>query len=494
MQSACAIETVPKADEKENVDLDNFKVMDWLRSPDERRVGVKIVECPSEKKVHVQWPAYADNEENRWIFFAELCSAHDYWLRELRKKSPKALRRIYVAPMAKERARLIGTCLLDLCREKGFLPLTQSLRVYITNQAHAFAEKRWKAARTVQLRPFRSGPHVWAARRTLPHISEEELHTWSTLEREDYQDRADFEATIAPRLTFTSRRPSLCATYADLAAQVKPGERKTDVTNHKEVARSENGEAICVTDQFGVQRILTGSTMERDSWSVTVVEAKYSKPVRFTSRDGNVVYSDTERETLFEPVTVEHVGNLKPVTGVQDLVPEITPTTALLTDHEKKRREKLGLRDETDVPTAPTVPNRIRVKTEQHTYEPNACVGTLGFNALRTILYNKVRMGNGSFTIGEKTYPTADYRISKDKIDVTSYVGMRGQLASPYLNAIASKLSYLQRVSPEANDCNTLLEKRLPWLLANIDAFDETRPARSPAAQHLREQAIAEAV
>lgn len=488
MQSACAIETVEKVDTSEKVDLDNFNVMDWLRSPDERRVGAKIVEWPSEKKVHVEWPAYADNEENRWIFFAELCSAHEYWLRELRKKTPKDLRRVYVAPLAKERARLIGTCLLDLCREKRLLPLTPSHRAYVSRQAHAFAKKRWKAARNVPPRP---GPHVWAARRTLPHISEEELHTWPTLEQEDYQDRADFEATIAPRPTF--RRPSLCTTYADLAAQVKPGERKTDVTNHKEVARSENGEAICVTDQFGVQRTLTGSNMKRDGWSVTVVEAKYSKPVRFTSRNGNVIYSDTERETLFEPVAVEQVSGLKPVTGVQDLVSEITPTTALLTDPEKKRRERLGLRDETNVPTAPTVPNRIRVRMGQHTYEPNACVGTLDFNALRTILYNKVRMGNGSFTIGEKTYPTADYRISKDKIDVTSYVGMRGQLVSPTLNAIASKLSYLQRVSSEANDYNTLLEKRLPWLLANIDAFDETRPARSPEAQHLREQAIVEA-
>jgi len=44
MQSACAIETVEKVDTSEKVDLDNFKVMDWLRSPDERRVGLELYE------------------------------------------------------------------------------------------------------------------------------------------------------------------------------------------------------------------------------------------------------------------------------------------------------------------------------------------------------------------------------------------------------------------------------------------------------------------
>jgi hypothetical protein len=75
-------------------------------------------------------------------------------------------------------------------------------------------------------------------------------------------------------------------------------------------------------------------------------------------------------------------------------------------------------------------------------------------------------------------------------------VGMRGQLTWPCLNAVASKLAYLQRVSPDTNDYASILQKRLPWLLANIDtlaAENGTSHARSPTAQRLRERVIAEA-
>jgi hypothetical protein len=497
MQSACATEKVEKSivDKKENVDLDDLNLIEWLRSPNEKRIGAAIVEWPSEKRLQVNWPAYADTEENHWTFFAELIGAHEYWLREIRKKHPKQLRRAYVAPLAKERVRLIGTCLLSLCRENGFLPLTPSLRAYINGKAHAVARKKQKALTPAQPR-LRA--RVWAARRKTLPVSGQELRTWPALSPEDYLERAELEASNIPWLSPLVRREhrGVAATFSDLAALLKPGERKTDIGNYREVVRSSDGATITATDRFGVQKTYTRSTLKRDGWSIEAITVKYSRPVRFTTREGNIVYSDSERETLFQPIAVQHFDGSKPVESIADIIPEIVPTAALLTDPEKKRRERLGVVDETDIPTAPAIPNRIRVKTGRQTYEPNTCVGMLSPYAWRNILYHKVRLYGDTFTIEGKNYRIAHFRISKEKLNVSRFVNMRGQLAWPCLNAVASKLAYLQRVSPQTNDYTNVLEKRLPLLLANIDTLsseNSTWQGRSPATQHLREQVIAEA-
>lgn len=498
MQPACSIDNVEKSivGKLENVDLDDFNVVEWLRSPDEKRIGAAIVEWPSKKKVHVNWPAYVDNEEDHWAFFAELIGAHEHWLREVRKKSPKDLRRTYVAPLAKERLRLIGTCLLDLCREKGFLPLTPSIRTYIRSQAaRAAARKKQKILKPAQPHPR---GRVWAARRRLPALCGQELRTWPALTPEDYLERAELEATNIPWLSPPLRREHLGAAviFSDLAALLKPGERKTAIGNYREATRSSDGATITVTDRFGVQRTFTRNTTERDGWSIEAIAVKYSRPVRFTTRDGNIIYSDSELETLFQPVAVEHFDGSKPVESMADIVPEIAPTATLLTDPEKKRRSILGLADENQIPTAAAIPNRIRVRTGRRIYEPNTCVGMLSPYAWRNILYHKVRVYEDAFTIEGKNYRVADFRVSKEKLNIAGYVGIRGQLTWPYLNAVASKLAYLQRVSPDTNDYASILQKRLPWLLANIDtlaAENGTSHTRSPTAQQLRERVMAEA-
>lgn len=316
----------------------------------------------------------------------------------------------------------------------------------------------------------------------------QELRTWDPLEVEDYQERTELEGSVSPQ------RPKvkyfgLCATFTGLASEVKPGEKKqiSSCGHYTEATRSNDGNTIALTSKFGIQKTLIRTITQRDGQVVTTVAAKYSRPVRFTGRDGAVTYSDTEQETLFHFVdgtedSVECASMSNAVEGASDLLSTIAPETTLLTDREKKRRAERG--DQWDAPTAPTVPNRIRVKAGDVKHEPNSCIGILTISAWRSVLYHKVRINphEQTFTIEEKTYPIAQFRVSTKAPAITQCVGMRGQLTGPYLAKVAGKVAYLQRVSPDRNTFNTILTERLPWLLANIDiAMDES--TISPVAQ-----------
>ena len=482
MQSACAIQTVDEkeVDEVENVD---FRLVEWLCNPSEKPLrAVTIVEYPHAKKVHVDWRPYA-SEADEWTFFARVIDAHEYWLREVRRKNPKELRRSYVAAGAKDRVRVIGACLLELCRKHRFLPLTPAARDCIRRKASSFSKK---AQPPVAMSKPVSRTSVWAARRNTPRLDIQELHEWDPLTVDDYQERMDLEASRIPWCTSPQspqvKHLGLCATFAGLTSEVKPGEktRVSSCGHYTEAARSNDGNTIVLTSKFGIQKTLIRSITQRDGQVVTTVVAKYSRPVRFTGRDGAVTYSDTEQETIFHLVddtesAIEYTSGSNAVEGVSDLLQTIAPETTLLTDIEKKRRAERG--DQREAPTAPTVPNRIRVKAGEAKHEPNSCVGILTTSAWRSILYHKVRINprEQTFTIEGKTYPIAQFRVSTKAPAITQCVGMRGQLTWPYLTRIAGKVAYLQRASPDRNTFNTILTERLPWLLANIDtAMDES--------------------
>jgi len=507
MQSACVIENVEKktVDEEEDVD---FHTLDWLTSPTEKPLRATIVEWRGQSAVidgenirtvpngktmiHVKLSTYAPSKKDEWIFLARLIHAYDYWLGEVRKKHPKELRRAYVAAEAKERLRIIGACLLDFCRQHKLLPLDSLSRSYAKRQA-ASAEKK----DVVKPKQLERRPGVWAARRRTPRLSAQELRTWEPATLEDYQERAELETSKIPWCSPPQvGHVGLCAIFADLMSRVKAGERtQVSYGNYKEIVRSNDGNTIVVTDKSGLQKTLTRGVMERDGWSVTTVEAKYSRPVRFTARNGTVTYNDTEREMTFRPIAAdvnvtEYAHSSKPVKAVSDLLSNIAPTTTLLTETEERRQARLGR--EVDPPTAPTVPNGIRVRAGENTYEPNSCLGVLTPSAWRSILHHKVRMNQDgkTFTIRGKTYRIVQFRVHARKVgdkyetttlDVTKYTGMRGQLAWPYLAAVANKLAYLQRVSPETSTFDNVLEKRLPWLLSNIDMLvDETAAQTAP--------------
>ena len=528
MQSACTIENVEKkeaVDEMKNVDFDNFQLTEWLRSPTEKTLCATIVEYPSEKTIHVDWKPHA-SEADEWTFFARLVDAHEYWLREIRRKHPKDLQRSYVAAGAKDRVRIIGTCLLDLCRKHKFLPLTMTARNCIRRKAARLSKK---TKRSVSAPRLESKTNVWATRRFLPHLSTQELHTWEPLTVDDYQDFStqelhtwepltaddyqDFSAqelhTCDPltvddyqermeaetkQISSTSparpqaKYPDLHETFEGVISQVKPGEKKQigSCGHYTEAARSNDGNTVILTSgpnsgKFNIQKTLSRSTIKRDGWTIITVEAKYSRPVRFTSRDGTVRYSDVERETVFhladeETIIVNH-NDPKTAQTMNDLLSNVAPTTILLTNREKMRLQaRMG--DTAEAPTAPTVPNRISVRAGENTYKPNSCLGILTIDAWRTNLYHQVRIDpdRETFTIREKTYPIAQFRILTTTLDTTKFVGFRGRLTGPCLRTIASKLAYLQRLSPDTNTFDNLLEKQLPWLLGNIDGFTDEHP------------------
>lgn len=508
MQSACTIENVEKkeaVDEMKNVDFDNFQLTEWLCSPTEKTLCATIVEYPSEKTIHVDWKPYA-SEADEWAFFARLVDAHEYWLREVRRKHPKDLQRSYVAAGAKDRVRVIGACLLDLCRQYKFLPLTMTARDCIRRKAARLSKK---TERPVSAPRPESRTNVWAARRSLPHLSTQELHTWEPLTVDDYQDFSTQELHTWESLTADdyqermeaetnqisstsparpqAKYPDLHETFEGVISQVKPGEKKQisyfAFGGYTEAARSNDGNTVILTSgsnssKFNIQKTLSRSTIKRNGWAIITVEAKYSRPVRFTSRDGTVRYSDVERETVFHPadegtIIVNH-NDPKTAQTMNDLLSNIAPTTTLLTNREKMRLQaRMG--DAAEAPTAPTVPNRISIRAGENTYKPNSCLGILTIDAWRTNLYHQVRIDpdRETFTIREKTYPIAQFRILTTTLDTTKFVRFRGRLTGPCLRTIASKLAYLQRLSPDTNTFDNILEKQLPWLLGNIDGFTD---------------------
>jgi hypothetical protein len=515
MQAACATQVVEKIDDVDEVKNVDFRLVEWLCNPTEKPVRATIVEYPAEKQIFID---ISPSQADEWNFFARLIDAHEHWLREIRRKHPKELRRCYVAAEAKDRVRVIGTCLLELCRQHKLLPLTPDIKKYVRRKADGFSKR---TQRHVTTTIATSRANIWAERRkascpsmqelrtwnplevedyqerttleqsiikwrtppqrqTLPQLTAQELRTWEPLEIDDYQERTTLEQSRIPFCPPPQNRPvkhlGLCAAFADLASVVKSGEnaRVSDYGHYTEATRSKDGNTIVLTSKFGLQKTLTRTTVQRAEQFTTTVMAKYSHPVRFTGRDGVVTYGDTEQETTVrfdqnEESTVEDAGRSGVGEAAREMLSAIAPETTLLTAHEQKRRAERG--DQREIPIAPTVPNRIRVKTAGNKYEPNSCVGILTPTAWRSILYHKVRINprEQTFTIEEKTYPISQFRVSENPSTIAEWVGVQGRLAWPYIAAIAKRVAYLQRASPDRNTFDTILTERLPWLLANID-------------------------
>lgn len=515
MQAACTTQVVEKTDDVNGVENVDFRLVEWLCNPTEKPIRATIVEYPAEKQILID---ISPSQADEWNFFARLIDAHEHWLREIRRKHPKELRRCYVAAEAKDRVRVIGTCLLELCRQHQLLPLTSDVRNYVKRKADGFSKKTQRHAITTVAA---SRASIWAERRKVPSLSMQELRTWIPLEPDDYQERTLLEQDRIPWATPPQNQPpsqlttqelqtweplevddyqermvleqsripfctspqnrpvkhlGLCAAFADLASVVKPGKsaQVSRYGHYTEAARSNDGNTIVLTSKFGLLKTLTKTTVQRADQFTTTVMAKYSHPVRFTGRDGVVTYADTEQETTVrfdqnEENTVEDAGRSGVGEAAREMLSAIAPETTLLTAHEQKRRAERG--DQREIPTASTVPNRIRVKTAGNKYEPNSCVGILTPTAWRSILYHKVRINprEQTFTIEEKTYPISQFRVSENPSTIAEWVGVQGRLAWPYIAAIAKRVAYLQRASPDRNTFDTILTERLPWLLANID-------------------------
>ncbi len=237
--------------------------------------------------------------------------------------------------------------------------------------------------------------------------------------------------------------------FAALVAQVPPGE--TRFVNRETVRRSPDGNSIEARyATISKWRILKQTVTETDAATVKVVEAKFSK----YSRDDGKIGESYEKETTIcfkeSPAPGNNAATLKTATILHNRMP-------------------------------PSIEPRLDRWAWQ--------------DFLRQFV--RVNPDTMRFTVGNREYQIDQYRFREmaRREPIVHCLGMRGQIGEPYLSEIAAKLAYLHRSKHDAS-FESIIEDSLPWLIGNIDYFndydeEETRPSKPmPKFQGLRATTI----
>jgi hypothetical protein len=224
----------------------------------------------------------------------------------------------------------------------------------------------------------------------------------------------------------------------------------------------------------------------------------YSRWAEYFHKLSSSGYPESRSEDGSETIQVRPSGRLevlkRTVTDRDDAAVTVIEATYSRSDGSETWEK------ETTIRFKATEPERVRPMILDRPLPPRQeqCLTTWAWT---DFLRNFIRINPDTmrFRIGQKEYVIDQYRFKEmaNQHRVIRCIGLRNQLSEPYLVEIARKLAYLQRCDSE-NTFEVLVEDRLPWILGNIDylvAYDEAEPrqARSSVAQHLREQAIAEA-
>lgn len=224
-----------------------------------------------------------------------------------------------------------------------------------------------------------------------------------------------------------------CSNWAEqftgLAAQVPPGE--TRFVNRETVTRSPDGNTIETRyATVGKWRVLKHTVTETDVTIVKIVEAKFSK----YSRDDGKIGESYEKETTIsfkatanEGVRQYRSGAFAPLLSKDNLPPQVEP-----------RLDRWAW-----------------------------------YDFLRQFV--RVNPDTMRFTIGNREYQIDQYRFREmaRRGQIVQCLGIRGQVAEPYISQLAEKLAYLHRTKQYAT-FETIIEESLPWLIGNLDYFDDS--------------------
>ncbi len=222
--------------------------------------------------------------------------------------------------------------------------------------------------------------------------------------------------------------------FGELASKVPCGETRVfDGVHH---SRSPDGG--CIETRYattGKWRILKQTVTESDAATVRVLEARFSKYFS----DGSIGESqETETTICFKQTvgeTVRHPTNTAPLSH---MAPRIEPRLDKWAWHDFLRQ------------------------------------------------FVRVNPDTMRFTIGKREYQIDKFRFREmaKRGPIVNCLGMRGQVAEPYLNKLAEKLAYLHRSKKDAS-FESIIEDSLPWLIGNVDYFtddetESTTPPRTP--------------
>ena len=403
-----------------------------------------------------------------------------YWLRELKRIPAKHLRKAWVAPVAKENLASVAAKLSATLVANSFLPYTAP-SAYELTLAKIVARQESKAALRAPSRAVESIVKRGGQRSQLPVAL--------------YSDWLEM--------------------YDSILSQLPDGGK---FETRKSIVRCNQDRSMSVTyKDTGLTKTLMRTLSFQRGCVVATVEVKYSRPVRFTTRQGEVVYGDVEREQTFIPST-----------SLAKRPPEYAAYASSLDAQLQEAEAEFEKEKPDSLPSLLEKPRQSQSGLSAKMWY-DFLAGFVRVDLLSPVndrMQIKVRgrpLQNGSpvtFSIGNKTYAIEDYRFrSVDARDFGKYLSLRGHLADSLLWAVAGKLAFLQRL--KGKSFGAILDETLPWLLANLDTFGEatlaappytrttvtlrapTAPAlivtstpstRSPTAQRLRNQVLEETV
>ncbi len=404
------------------------------------------------------------------------------WLGEVKKIPAKHLRKAWVAPEAKEKLAAVGAKLSATLVANNLLPYSlPSARELVFAKIVALQSSK------APLRAVTGKANSIARRGGQP--------------------------AQRPRLPVALYSDWL-EMYDSISSQLPSGGQ---FETRKSVVRCNPDRSSSVTyKDTGLTKTLTRTLSFQGGSVVATVEVKYSRPVRFRTRDGEVVYRDTEREQTFLPPASLTKRPPEYTAYAQSLSAQLEQAEAefkkgkndslsALLDRPRKSQGGLSAKMWYDflagfvrLDLLTPVNDRMRIKVRGKLLE-NDCPLT--------------------FRIGNKAYAIEEYRFRPVAAkDFSKYLSLRGHPADPLLWALAGKLAFLQRLKGKSFEA--ILDETLPWLLANLDTFGEVTLAappytgttvavmaptmaapvlksapsvRSPIAERLREQTIREA-
>jgi len=467
-----------------------FVLTEWVMDPNEHS-AFRIVEWPALHKFAIDWPGVEEvTELQRKKTLAKLLAAYDHWMAVIKRKAPKELLKTHVAPEAKEKLRVIGAALKEEYGDE-IRPLTQERRKTLNEQLI----REILNAKTAAMKP---------ARQTKPRPP---AKMWQPRQRP-----MNWHPPV--------EEPLLKVIFLDLSGRVKPGETIVSTVERQQatLTRSSDGNSITVKfNNSGLEKLYTQQTVldKKEGWARFHTIVKCSKPVLRVMTNGVVSYQDYRNEYAATPIVPEN------------------PQTPLETQLETKPIDDLNRILSTEDPRELQIHAQFKVGNARYENKGFAIANTtpgLDWKEWRDVLYTKVKIVNNGKIVEIEDIPNAvnKFRMhmqgtptgtknpdgterlgppyTPTGVDLTTCVGIRGQLSEPWLTWVAKKLAYLQYVNNQKHSYTTIMTEELPIILAHLDRIPEgdlfpntqrtgqaMNHTRSPEAQQLHDKMMVEA-